>query len=348
MTERDLDRLPPPPLRVVFMGTPGFAARVLERCLAGRDQVVAVFTRPDAASGRGLRVEPPPVKRLALERGIAVEQPATWKDGAALERLRAHEPDLVIVAAYGRLLPSACLELPRYGCINVHASLLPRWRGADPVSRAILAGDVETGVTIMQMVLAMDAGAILWQRRTPILADDDGATLEARLAELGGLALEEALDAWRAGRLRARDQDESRVTLAPLVHKEDGRIDWTLSAAEIERATRALSPWPGAFTAHGGAALRIWKAAIAEPSSPGSAGASVAGRPALAPGTVVGVDRSGVMVATGAGVLRLLEVQAAGKKRMPAADFARGARVAPGARLGDQPPGGETAGAPGA
>jgi len=323
------------------MGTPAFAARILEALVAGRDRVVVVFTRPDAAVGRGLRVEAPPAKRVALAHGIAVEQPATWKNGTAVARLASYAPDLVVVAAYGRLLPQSCLDLPRFGCINVHASLLPRWRGADPVSRAILAGDVVTGVTIMQMVLAMDAGAMLWQKRTAILPSDDGGILEARLAELGAEALLEALGVWREGRLEAREQDESQVTLAPLVRKEDGRIDWRHTAAEIERATRALAPWPGAFTTFAGAPLRVWRAtvlsapALAISAEPGGA-SRIAPPP---PGTVLELDRDGIVVATGEGALRLLEVQPAGKRRMPAADFARGARLAPGTRLADEPPG---------
>lgn len=326
---RALPPLPAPPLRVVFMGTPDLAATVLRGLLTGRDRVVGVFTRPDAARGRGLALEAPPVKQVAEEAGVPVAQPRGWKDGEALEQLRRMEPDLVVVAAYGRLLPRAALDLPRFGCINVHASLLPRWRGADPITRAILAGDPETGVTIMEMVLEMDAGAILWQRRTAIEADDTGDSLERRLADLGSSALAEALDEWRAGRLVATEQDPALVTYAPLVAKRDGVVDWSGSAVAIERAVRAFVPWPGATTGRAGTALRLWRAeVVADDRGTGRAGA------APAPGEVVAIDQRGLDVATGDGVLRVLELQAAGKRRMPAADWARGARLAVGERLG--------------
>jgi methionyl-tRNA formyltransferase len=321
LTRETLPALPAAPLRVVFMGTPELAATVLAALLEGEDRVVGVFTRPDAARGRGLEVAAPPVKQLAEPRGVPVLQPRGWKDGTAVDALRELAPDLVVVAAYGRLLPQAALDVPRFGCINVHASLLPRWRGADPITRAILAGDAETGVTIMQMVLEMDAGAILLQRSTPIAPDDTGESLERRLAALGATALCRALDEWRAGRLVATPQDPSGVTLAPLVTKQDGVIDWRRPAADIERAVRAFQPWPVASTSRAGTPLRVWAAEI---------DARASGEP----GTVLAVGPRGVAVATGAGALRLREVQAAGKKRMPAADWARGARVTAGERLG--------------
>jgi methionyl-tRNA formyltransferase len=325
LSARRLDQLPPPPLRLVFMGTPPFARAALDALLGGPDEVVGVFSRPDAARGRGLQLEAPAVKQRAAERGIPVLQPKSWKDGAATDQLRALHPDLVVVAAYGRLLPQAALDVPRFGCINVHASLLPRWRGADPITRAILAGDAETGVTIMQMVLEMDAGAILLRRATAIGADETGDRLEERLAELGGAALREALARWRAGELLAVEQDPAAVTLAPMVRKEDGAIDWQRPAAELERAIRAFTPWPGCFARRAESALRVWRAAVAAPTDGGAA---------AAPGTVLAVDAGGILVTTGDGALRLLEVQAPGKKRMLAADFARGARVAAGERLG--------------
>jgi methionyl-tRNA formyltransferase len=323
LTGRPLEALPPPPLRVVFMGTPDLAATVLGALLEGDDRVVGVFTRPDAARGRGLNLEAPPVKQIAGEHGIAVAQPRGWKDGSALEELRAMAPDLVVVAAYGRLLPQAALDVPRFGCINVHASLLPRWRGADPITRAILAGDTESGVTIMQMVLEMDAGDMLLQRATPIADDDTGDTLERRLASIGADALREAIGLWRAGALVATPQDPALVTMAPLVRKTDGVVAWERPAREIERAVRAFIPWPGAVTARADAPLRIWQSELA-PAALGG----------VTPGTVLAIDPRGVAVATGDGALRLLEVQAAGKKRMPASDWARGARLVAGERLG--------------
>jgi methionyl-tRNA formyltransferase len=323
LTGAPLPALPPPPLRVVFMGTPAFAATILRSLLAGPDSVIGVFARPDAPRGRGLERTPPPTKEVALQRGIAVAQPERWKDGVALAALREMRPDLVVVAAYGRILPQAALDVPRYGCINVHASLLPRWRGADPITRAILAGDPQTGVTIMQMVLEMDAGDMLWTRAIPIRPDDTGGSLEERLADLGAVALGEAIAAWRAGALAATPQDPAAVTFAPMVKKDDGRIDWTRPAAAIERATRAYAPWPGGFTTRAGAALKVWRAEVAAGTS----------RPA-APGTVLALGDAGPLVATGQEALVLREVQAAGKRRMPAADWARGARLAVGERLG--------------
>ncbi|MBU6283519.1 methionyl-tRNA formyltransferase [bacterium] len=317
-----LDPLPPPPLRIVFLGTPDFAATILRGLLEGPDRVVGAFSRPDAPSGRGLATVAPPVKRLAAEHGVAVEQPRTWKDGSAVAALRALDPDLAVVAAYGRILPQEALDAPRFGCVNVHASLLPRWRGADPITRAILEGDPETGVTIMRMVLEMDAGDVLWRATTPIGPGDDGGTLEARLADLGAGALRDAIAAWREGRLRAEPQDPARVTHAGLVRREDGRVDWGRAADAIERATRAFAPWPGAVTERSGKSLKLWRARV-EPSAPGAA-----------PGTVVSLDAEGPAVATGAGTLVLSEVQEAGKRRMAAADWARGARLAVGERLG--------------
>lgn len=297
--------------------------------LAREDPVVGVFTRSDAARGRGLAVVSPPVKQLAEEHGIPVVQPRTWKDGTALETFASFRPDLAIVAAYGRLLPQAALDLPRFGCINVHGSLLPRWRGADPIRRALLEGDAETGVTIMRMVLEMDAGPMLWKRSTRIEPDDTGGGLELRLAELGGEALVEALDRWRAGTLGEHEQDAAAVTYAPPLQKEDGRVDWTRTAAEIERAARAFSPWPGASTLRRGAPLQIWRALVvdASPAASGSSGTA-------APGTVLATEAAGPLVATGRGSLRLLEVQAAGKRRMAASDWSRGARLEIGERLG--------------
>lgn len=321
MSDSVLPALPPAPLRVVFMGTPDLAATVLRALLAREDPVVGVFTRPDAAKGRGMSVVAPPVKRLAAEHGIPVEQPRGWKNGTALDAFRSMRPDLAIVAAYGRLLPQAALDVPRFGCINVHASLLPRWRGADPISRAILAGDEETGVTIMQMVLEMDAGAILHQRTMPITSEDTGGELERKLATLGGESLGEALDLWRAGTLTAREQDPALVTSAPLVKKSDGRIAWPSASADIERATRALDPWPCATTTHGTTLLKVWRARV-ERGEPGAAG------------TVLSVDKDGPLIATGEGALRLVEVQAAGKRRMNAGDWARGARLQAGDVLG--------------
>lgn len=321
-----LPPLPPPPLRIVFLGTPALAATILGSLLESPDQVVGVFAQPDAASGRGLQSAPPPVAELARRHSIVLEQPRSWKDGSATSALRALVPDLVVVAAYGRILPQEALDVPRFGCINVHASLLPRWRGADPIRRAILEGDAETGVTIMQMVLEMDAGAILHQEAIPIREDETGASLEERLAALGGRALQEALALWRRGQLEARAQDPRWVTFAPPLRKSDGQVDWSAPAARIARAVRALQPWPGASTTRRSQSIKLWTAeALPGPSE-------ITGR--APPGTILALERSGPIVATGEGLLRLLEVQAAGKRRTRAADWARGARLVIGEQLG--------------
>ena len=317
----NLDQLPAAPLRIVFLGTPEIAARILEELLRGPDHVAGVFTRPDSRKGRGLELLAPPVKQLADKHQIPVYQPENWRGTEAGDAFRALQPDLAITAAYGRILPQSALEIPRFGCINVHASLLPRWRGADPIRQAILSGDTETGITIMEMVQEMDAGDCLWQRALPISAEDTLESLESRMATLGGQTLIEALSLWRKGALVATPQDANLVTMAPLCRKSDGKIVWTDSAAAIERRIRAFSPWPGAATPFGKQNLRIWRAALEETTA------------TARPGELLAVDKSGVLVATGAGALRLLEVQPAGKKRMPAADWARGARLTPGTSL---------------
>ena len=264
----------------------------------------------------------PPVKELAEQQGIPVAQPEHWRDGQALAQLKDWQPDLVITAAYGKILPQAALEIPKLGCINVHASLLPRWRGADPIRRAILAGDPETGITIMEMVLEMDAGDILWQKRLALDPDETLQSLENRLAELGGATLSEALKKWRAGQISAVPQDPKQVTMAPMSRKADGKMLWTETAEALERRVRAFSPWPGAVTSFGAQPLRLWAVRIADPQAP------------AAPGEILAIEKTGFSVGTGHGSLSILEVQPAGKKRMPAADWARGARLQPGEKLG--------------
>lgn len=307
------------------MGTPAFACPSLEALLARpRDRVVGVVCQPDRPRGRGLHVEPPPVKRLALAHGVPVLQPRTVRDAAFQESLRAWAPDLVVVAAYGRILPRAVLDLPPRGCVNVHASLLPRHRGAAPIAWSILSGDATTGVTIMAMSEEMDAGDILLARETPIAPDDTTGTLTARLAALGAEALGDALDLLQAERLRPLPQPAEDVTFAPKLEREQGRLDWRRPADELDRRIRAVTPEPGAFTTVGGRLLKVHRAAPAPGEPPGRAG------------TVLRVERHGVVVATGAGALRLLDVQLEGKRRMDAAAFAAGARLAPGSQLGDE------------
>jgi methionyl-tRNA formyltransferase len=303
------------------MGTPTFARRIIEGLLARPDPVVGVVCQPDRPRGRGLTVEAPEVKALALERGLPVLQPERVRDPGLVDALRALAPDLVVVAAYGRILPRALLDLPPRGCINVHGSILPRHRGAAPIAHAIMAGDVETGVSIMEMTEEMDAGDVLLVRRTPIASDDTTGTLGERLAALGAAAVGEAIDGIRAGTLRAQPQPPEGVTFAPKIEREQARLDWTRPAVELERVVRAMQPAPAAFTIAGDRLLKVHRAALAR-AAHGS------------PGSVLAAGGAGIDVATGDGALRLVEVQLEGKKRMAARVFLAGHPLPPGTRLG--------------
>lgn len=305
------------------MGTPAFAVPSLRTLLAGEDVVVGVVTQPDQPAGRGMVVHAPPVKVLAQASGVPVFQPAKLRAPGVLDHLKAWAPDLIIVAAYGKMLPSDVLTLPPYGCINVHASLLPKYRGAAPIQWAIVAGEQETGVTIMRISERMDAGDILLQRSIPLAPDETGGSLHNKLATLGADTLRDALVLLRQGKLVAQPQEESQATYAPLIKKEDGRIDWRQDATSIERRIRAFSPWPSTFTFLHGKLLKIFSAQIdTRASSP------------AAPGAVVEVSPTGLLVATGAGCLSLREVQLEGKKRLPVAEFLKGFPLAPGIVLG--------------
>jgi methionyl-tRNA formyltransferase len=304
------------------MGTPSFACPTLETLLARPDPVVGVVCQPDRPRGRGLAVDAPPVKQVAIAHGVPVLQPERLREPSFQQALRALAPEVIVVAAYGKILPRWTLDLPPHGCINVHASLLPRHRGAAPIHWAILAGDTVTGVTIMAMNEEMDAGDILLTRRTPIGEDETTAALSDRLARLGAAALADALDGLRAGTLRPVPQPAAGITFAPRVEREHGRLDWSRSAAELERVVRALGADPGAFTTLDGRVLKVHSARAAERSS---------GAP---PGTVVHAGTDGLVVATGAGSLRVLEVQAEGRRRLPVAAFLAGRTVAPGTCLG--------------
>jgi methionyl-tRNA formyltransferase len=308
--------------RIVFMGTPEFAVPTL-LALDDHHQVVGVVTQPDRRSGRGRKVMAPPVKEAALERGLPLFQPDTLRTPEALAHLADWHPDLIVVAAFGQILRPPVLRLPPHGCLNVHASLLPRFRGAAPVSAAILAGDPVTGATIMLMDEGMDTGPILAQAECPIAAGNTTASLTARLAELGSQLLLETLPGWLAGKIAPRTQDDAQATYCRPLSKEDGYVDWTRSAIHLDRQVRACDPWPGAYTTWEGKGLKLLRA---RPLA-GWEGAEE-------PGTVVELRPAGLAVVAGQGALELLEVQLAGKKPMAAGVFARGQRHLIGGSLG--------------
>jgi methionyl-tRNA formyltransferase len=312
-------------LKIVFMGTPALAAHILERLVqvSGPDfQVVGVITRPDQPRGRKLVLEPSEVAAASSRHSIPTLKPTKIRTPEFLGELKSFEPDLIVVAAYGRILPQSILDVPRIAPINVHASLLPRHRGASPLEGAILAGDNETGVTIMRVVERMDAGPVYLQRAIPSAPDDTQGTLKEKLAEVGADALLEAIKLLIRGELNEMPQDDALATYTSQIEKAAAVIDWNRSAVEIERMTRAFDPWPVARTTLNGQELLIWRA-VAEEND-------VAGGD---PGTVVSATPNQI-VQCGGGQLRLLEVQAPGKKRMPAGDFFRGRRLEMGARLG--------------
>jgi methionyl-tRNA formyltransferase len=308
------------------MGTPELAAHILERILAASDaefQIVAVVTRPDQPSGRGLKLKPSQVAAVAERHGVPTLKPVKLKSGQFAAELESFAPDLLVVVAYGRILPPAILAAASVMPINVHASLLPRHRGAAPIEGAILAGDAETGVTIMRMTEAMDAGPMLARRAVAVGTDDTQATLKAKLAELGAEAILETLARLRRGELIETPQDDSQATYTKPVEKSDSIIDWRAPAVRIERMTRAYDPWPVARTTLGANDILVYRARVIDPAGSGAQ-----------PGTIVRLAPNPV-VQCGEGLLELLEVQAPGRKRMGAAEFARGRRLAPGARLGD-------------
>lgn len=298
------------PLRIAFAGTPEFAVPVLAALAHAGYEIVGVWTQPDRPAGRGRKLIASPVKRRALDLGLRVHQPESLKSTEAQAQITAVTPQLMVITAYGLLLPPGVLAIPSYGCINIHASLLPRWRGAAPIQRAMLAGDTETGVSIMHMQAGLDTGPVYAVRETPITADDTAGSLHNRLAQLGAELLLEVLTQLPA--LKPRPQDATRATYAPKLTREEARLDWTRPAVDLVRVVRAFNPWPMAWALYKGEPLRILKAlALDMPMS----------QPV---GTVSSAGRDGIEVAAGAGVLRITELQAAGRRAMPAADFARG------------------------
>ncbi len=311
----------PETIRTVFMGTPEFALATFEGLLDFGLDVVAVYTQPDRPSGRGNRVTPPPVKVLAAARGIPVLQPAKLRAPEAVEELRQIGPDLIVVVAYGQILPKSVLEVPRHGCINVHASLLPKYRGAAPINKAIIDGEGATGITTMLMDVGLDTGDMLVKRATAIGPFETAGALHDRLALLGREAMEETLRQLCAGELRPEPQNDSLSCYAPMLKKEDGRIDWCRSATEIHNQVRGLDPWPGAYTSLAGEILKV----------AGTAPEAGGGKP----GSILAAGPEGVLIACGTGSLRVGELQLPGKKRLPAAEFLRGRTLPIGTLLGE-------------
>jgi len=305
-----------PPSRLGVAGTPEFALPALQR-LAQVRNVCAVFTQPDRPAGRGQALHLSPVKRLALELGLAVYQPATFKAPEAASLLRALQLDLLVVAAYGLIMPAAVLEIPRLGCINIHASLLPRWRGAAPIQRALLAGDSTTGITIMRMQAGLDTGPMLSSRSTDISAQDNAASLHDRLAAMGADLMVETLPGIESATVRETPQPEVGATYAHKIDKAEAGIDWSQDAGQIWRQVRAFNPWPVAETRWDGQQLRIWEAQLTAATA----------RPAEAPGSVLAASAQGIDVACGQGILRILRLQLAGRKSLDAGDFLKGQRL---------------------
>ena len=312
-----------PSLRLIFAGTPDFAAEALHALIQSPHEIVAVYTQPDRPAGRGQKLTPSPVKQLALQHQLTVLQPVSLKTAEATAQLRALDADVMVVAAYGLILPPEVLEIPRYGCLNIHASLLPRWRGAAPIQRAILAGDSETGITIMQMDKGLDTGAMLLKLTCPITGKDTAASLHDRLASLGAEAIITALD--QLPTLTATPQDDREATYAAKLTKQEAVIDWHRPAEELDRQIRAFNPWPVAQTCVNGQTLRIWSAQ------------SLTDKANVPPGTVIGCDKQGIDIACGEGVLRLTRLQPAGSKPMDVAAFLNGRPdwLIPGKQLGE-------------
>ena len=313
-------------MRIVFMGTPEFAIPVLRALVDAEHDVAAVYTRPDRRAGRGNRLAAPPVKSAALELDLSVRQPTSLRrDEKAQREVRALEPDAIIVAAYGLFLPPDTLNAARLGCVNLHPSLLPRYRGPSPVVTALLNGDESTGVTLMVPDEGMDTGPILAVRETAIGPEEDAQTLTARLFEMGAALLVETLPAWERGEVRPVPQEDALASVTRLVQREDGEIDWGLPAWRVERMARAYSPWPGAFTTWHGSVLKVVSARAHEGGAAGDA----------PPGRAIALDDGGVGVQTGVGMLELRRVQLAGRSASDARDFARGYRDFLGSQLGD-------------
>ncbi|BED87554.1 methionyl-tRNA formyltransferase [Pseudoalteromonas sp. MM1] len=311
------------PLRIIFAGTPDFAARHLQALIQSEHQIVGVYSQPDRPAGRGKKLKASEVKALALEHELPVFQPQSLKNEDALTELKSLNADIMIVVAYGLILPKAILEAPRLGCLNVHGSILPRWRGAAPIQRAIWAGDKDTGVTIMQMDEGLDTGDMLHISRCPIAADETSASLYTKLAELGPEALVQTINKLANGELIAEPQNDELANYAKKLSKEEANIDWTMGAVQIERNIRAFNPWPVCFTQMGEQSVKIYQASVVEQK--GNAG------------EVLSSDKNGIVVACGTHALCITQLQPQGKKPMAISDFLNGRSdwVTPGTVLGE-------------
>ena len=309
-------------MRIVFMGTPDFAVGTLEALIGAGHEILMVVTQPDKPKGRSGQTVPTPVKVCALEHGITVFQPERIKRPEAVEELKKQNADLFVVAAFGQILSQEILDMPSLGCLNVHASLLPKYRGASPIQHVILDGQEKTGITIMQMNAGLDTGDILYQKEIVIREDDTYESLEQALMKLGGETIVEALTLLEQGRLKATPQDDEKSNYAPLIQKEMGRIDFSRDAFAIDRQIRGMNPWPSAYTTWRGKQLKLWRARPKETEKSG------------APGEVIEVSKDHFTVATGRGVLDIWEVQLEGKKRMSSRDFLLGVQLKPGDILG--------------
>ena len=300
-------------MNILFMGTPAFAVPSLVALLEAGHRVCGVFTQPDRPKNRGMKLQACPVKEYALSYNIPVFQPLKMRDGTAMEHIRALAPELIVVAAYGRILPDDILDYPKYGCINVHSSVLPKYRGAAPINWAILNGETETGVTIMHMATELDAGDIIRVVKTPIGPDETAPQLFVRLAQLGAGALVEAVSDLAAGRAIRTQQDHGAATFAPMLGRELSPMDWSKPAQVLHCQVRGLDPWPAAVGEFGGIRCKVWRTQVC---------GEITGK---APGTVVEADKDGILIACGGGsLLRILELQADGGKRMGVADYLRG------------------------
>ena len=299
-------------MNIVYAGTPDFAVPALQSLINSEHNVVAVYTQPDRPAGRGRKVQFGPVKQVAVDAGIAVEQPPSLKDVEAQQTLASYKPDVMIVAAYGLLLPQAVLDMPRYGCLNIHGSLLPRWRGAAPIHRAIQTGDSETGVTIMQMALGLDTGDMLLKRVCSITAEDTSQTIHDRLAKDGAEVLLDVLSLIEKDELEPESQNDSLSNYAEKLNKAEAEIDWNKSATEIDLKIRAFNPWPVAFTLFKGKPLRIYMSKVVDQKSDSE------------PGTVIAESSEGILISTADGVLSFSRLQLPGKKVMNVKDFLNG------------------------